>query len=322
MRTRSGFALLSVLWFLTGVMSLAFASMLVARGALATISNRVALTRAEWRAEDCLARARAAVSIVMRGPTDQGPARIDARSANAFRREVLASPLISECPGAVTIEPFGAGLDLNHVGDAMLRRTLIAFGVPAITSDSLVDALLDWRDEDDSARTLGAERDWYSGRGATGPRNGPLADIEELGQVRGFEEWMGRTPSSGVASLFTTDSGRVLLDVAAAAVIRALPGLSPAAAAAVERDRVSRETRLPELLALGSVIPEPTRPDFERAFAELNDLVTTASEGWVLSARSSGVPEDPHARRLEVEIELRLVADGSRLAVVRRRVSP
>lgn len=322
MRTRSGFALLSVLWFLTGVMSLAFASMLVARGALATMSNRVALTRAEWRAEDCLARARAAVSIATRGSTDQEPARISDRSANAFRREVLASRLIAECPGTVTVEPVGAGLDLNHAGDAMLRRTLIEFGVPTITTDSLVDALLDWRDEDDSARTLGAERDWYAGRGASGPRNGPLASIEELRQVRGFDDWMGRTPTSGVAGLFTTDSGRVLLDVAAPAVIRALPGLSPAAAAAIEHDRSSRDTRLPELLALASVIPEATRPEFERAFVELSDLVTTASEGWVLSARSSGVPEDPHARRLEVEIELRLVADGPRLAVVRRRVSP
>jgi DNA uptake protein ComE-like DNA-binding protein len=48
----------------------------------------------------------------------------------------------------------------------------------------IADAILDWLDPDDIARTNGAERDYYNGHGYA-PKNGPIESVEELLLVRG-----------------------------------------------------------------------------------------------------------------------------------------
>lgn len=308
MMARRGFVLLTVLWFLVGVTSLALAAMLLARGALSTASNRIALTRAEWRAEECLARTLAAMTA-----TGRAERRAD---------DVLNTPSVAECPGTVELEPFGAGVPLASVREPMLLRLLRAHGIPPAVADSLTDAFLDWRDADDSARTFGAEREWYLARGEPAPRNGALASVDELRSVRGFADWMGAEGRGGLAPMLRVDSGRVFLDGAPLAVLAALPGITPQAAAILEQRRRSGGSPLPELLSLVGIIPEDSRPVLERAFNELSDAVTVTPEGWVLRARSSGDQLDPRADRLQVEIEERLVPDGRRLAVVQRRISP
>jgi len=62
----------------------------------------------------------------------------------------------------------------------------VLMGLPNITED-LVDALIDWRDTDETAQPLGAESDYYS----TLPnpylaKNGPLETVEELLLVKGW----------------------------------------------------------------------------------------------------------------------------------------
>lgn len=304
MSARRGFVLLTVLWFLAGVTSLALAAMLLARGALSTASNRIALVRAEWRAEECIARALAAVAAEGR-----------------VHAAVVGSSLVTDCPGAVELEPFGAGLPLSNVPGTVLARALGAHGIPPAVADSLTDAFLDWRDADDSARTFGAERSWYLARGESAPRNGPLASVDELRSVRGFAIWMGED-GGAIASMLRADSGRVFLDAAPTAVLAALPGITPQAAAVLEQRRRSGGEPLPELLSLMGIIPEESRRSLEQAFTELGDILTVRPEGWVLRARSSGDPLDARADRLSVEIELRLVPDGRRLAITQRRVSP
>ncbi len=62
-------------------------------------------------------------------------------------------------------------------------RTLL-LRLPGMT-ESIADAILDWIDEDDEPRMLGAERDYYSALPIPyAPRNGSLASIEELLLVR------------------------------------------------------------------------------------------------------------------------------------------
>lgn len=305
MSARRGFVLLTVLWFLAGVTSLALAAMLLARGALSTASNRIALARAEWRAEECIARALAAMAAEGR-----------------VHAAVVGSAIVTDCPGAVELEPFGAGLPLSNVPGSVLARALGAHGIPPAVADSLTDAFLDWRDADDSARTFGAERSWYLSRGEPAPRNGPLASVDELLSVRGFATWMGEDGASGIASMLRADSGRVFLDAAPSAVLAALPGITPQAAAVLEQRRRSGGEPLPELLSLIGIVPEESRRSLEQAFTELGDILTVRPEGWVLRARSSGDPLDARADRLSVEIELRLVPDGRRLAITQRRVSP
>ena len=322
MTARRGFVLLSVLWFLAGVTSLALAAMLMARGALSTASNRIALTRAEWRAEECMARTLAAMTTMGRAQREPWTGRVGGLGAVALRETVLNAPSVADCPGTVELEPFGAGVPLASVRESMFARMLRAHGIPAAAADSLTDAFLDWRDADDSARTFGAEHDWYIARGEPAPRNGPLASVDELRSIRGFADWMGEDGNSGLVLMMRADSGRVFLDAAPLAVLGALPGITPLAAAVLEQRRRSGAEPLPELLSIIGIIPEDSRAVLERAFTELADAVTVTAEGWVVRARSSGDQLDPRADRLLVEIEQRLVPDGRRLAVTQRRISP
>ncbi len=63
--------------------------------------------------------------------------------------------------------------------------TQLLMSLPGMTED-IADAILDWIDEDDEQRPLGAEVDYYSGLSpAYACKNGPLETVEELLLVRG-----------------------------------------------------------------------------------------------------------------------------------------
>jgi DNA uptake protein ComE-like DNA-binding protein len=58
-------------------------------------------------------------------------------------------------------------------------------GLPGMTED-VADAILDWLDEDDETREVGAEYDYYSSLDPPyAPKNGPFETVEELLLVRG-----------------------------------------------------------------------------------------------------------------------------------------
>ncbi|QDT68717.1 General secretion pathway protein K [Planctomycetes bacterium MalM25] len=62
------------------------------------------------------------------------------------------------------------------------RNQLLA--LPGMT-ESIADAILDWLDEDDEVRSLGAERDYYSTQEPPyAPQNGPLTTLEQLLMVK------------------------------------------------------------------------------------------------------------------------------------------
>lgn len=66
------------------------------------------------------------------------------------------------------------------------RDQLLA--VQPLMGEDQVDAILDWIDEDDDARELGAEIGYYkSQRGGAEPRNGPMRSIAELEVVAGMD---------------------------------------------------------------------------------------------------------------------------------------
>jgi DNA uptake protein ComE-like DNA-binding protein len=81
-----------------------------------------------------------------------------------------------------------ARLNLNTVGlaDSYVEsggRNQLMF-LPGMT-ESIADAILDWIDEDDDPRPLGAEREYYSSLDpAYAPSNGPLETVEQLLLVR------------------------------------------------------------------------------------------------------------------------------------------
>jgi type II secretory pathway component PulK len=86
------------------------------------------------------------------------------------------------------LENESARLNLNTVlladsqGEGRARRLLMA--LPGMT-EQIADAILDWLDDDQQPRMLGAERDYYASLDPPyAPRNGRIGSIEELLMVR------------------------------------------------------------------------------------------------------------------------------------------
>jgi type II secretory pathway component PulK len=296
--------LLSVLWVLVGVSTLALAANLAAREAVAAARNRGDLAAAAWRAEGCLERARAAVTDAL------VEARREPSGTGAWGRMdgvVARSPLLAEAGCAVEMIAAGAALNVNAADEATLRRLFAALGRTEAGADSLAHALLDWRDEDGVPRAWGAEAEWYRVHGLPLPRNGPFADVREVLRVRGFD----RLP--GIDTLLSAEPGRVPLSHAPPAVMAVLPGLGAEAAARLAELRMRGET-VTDLAAFTGSLSRGAQEEAMRNFPSLVGAVVVEPEAWIVRARG-GVGTPP----VVSVVEARLMPAGERAAIVRRR---
>jgi general secretion pathway protein K len=298
---RNGFALLAVLSVMAVASVLAMLLMLAGRDGVQTARNRVAQARALWLARGCAAEARATIDGALR---DEDPVQV-------WRRldTLAAGNQLEGCQ--VTLRPSGMHLDANVVDAESLRRMAGVIGIRGETADSLAAALEDWRDGDDEARPLGAERDWYRASGMIEPRNGPLQSVEELKLVRGFEG----VPQ--LDSLLAVGDGRIWLTRAPAPVIAALPGFTADAVDAL----LSLRSRTGDAAIDLGILAQSLGPDARQVLASqlqrLAGLVYAEPESWALTSESrSGLPP------VKESVELRLVRAGRRAAVVNRREWP
>ena len=140
----------------------------------------------------------------------------------------------------------------NTADAAQIRRVFLELRVLPISADSLVDAILDWRDADDEPRQNGAERAWYQGQQRFTPRNGPIADVRELARIRGLDHL------SALDSVFGVEPGRIPVGRAPRAVLMALPGFTEEL---VDRIAELRERRAlpPDLLTLAGGLSPSAR---------------------------------------------------------------
>ena len=320
MRSRKGFALLAVVWIMMGVSVLGLIVSVAARGAVATTRNRMLSTRAGWLAEDCIERTRLAVSMALQ---DDDAGRSTGRPWLRLDEIVEVSPLVSECQGSVSLVPAGTRLNLNEASEDAVRRFLSWHGVASPQLDSLCDALLDWRDADNTARVYGAEREVYEQRESAPPRNDRLAHADEVSRVRGFDRLSASMlrPGDSLATLFTVEPGRVVVDRASPAVLASLPGMTEETVARLIERRLREAPPLTDLLALGSELSIPSRDSLHRHYAELVQLTTLEPDAWIVTARSPPPSGDGTAGP-SVTIEVRLVRAGFRAAIVRRRINP
>jgi type II secretory pathway component PulK len=302
-RGRDGFALLAALWLLVGVSALVLAVALAGREATHAARNRVALTRARWRAADCLERARAALAAAVARDPARAPGAAPA-GWSAADRAVAESPLVpAEC--ALRVRAAGTRVDVNTADVEMLSRLFQAAGVPSFRADSLADAIADWRDDDDVPRPLGAERAWYAARGAFPPRDAPLADVRELARVRGW--------SAALDTLVDVDSARIALGHAPPAVLAALPGMGPEALSVLAGVR-ERGGAVVDLAAFGRLLSPGARQAFETSFPLLAPRVALEPDAWIVTSRAA----EGHPAVAAV-MEITLARAATRLAVVRRR---
>jgi type II secretory pathway component PulK len=313
MSGRRGFALLAVLWVIVGVSAIAVASLLVARGGVSAARNRVALTRARWQAEDCLERARAVIDDALSDggdvprPIPGGWATLD--------RVVPGSPVVNAAACDLTFEAAGTAVDINAADGEQLGALLGALQIPVPRADSMVDALLDWRDADDIPRPLGAEREWYRAAHRAVPRNAELADVRELRRVRGFG--VDVLSDSVLDAVFTVEPGRIVWDRASPAVLASLPGMTPEAVALIAGWRV-RGLPVGDAAALGAALSPFAAQTLLARSGDLERLTTTEPDAWVVTTRG----HDGAAPRLTAAVTVRLERAGSRAAVVRRWTTP
>jgi general secretion pathway protein K len=301
---RGGFVLLAVLWVLVGLASLGLALSLVGRDAISATQNRVSLARAHWLAEGCVSVVRAVAATEL----------ADATRADAAWRtldEVVANSLLMGNTGCdLSVRPAGATLNVNTADAAQLRRAFLAMLVMPMSADSLVDAILDWRDPDDDSRPNGAERAWYQERERFTPRNGPIADVRELGRIRGLDQL------SGLDSVFGVESGRIPLGRAPRAVLMALPGFTEEL---TDRIVEMRERRaLPaDLLTLAGALSPSARDSLSARYAEVVPLVTMEPDVWIVTASARDGVSPAIAT-----VEVRLARSAARAAVLRHRSWP
>ena len=374
---RGGFVLAVVLWVLVAASAFGVIAALLGRGALDAARNRAGLTRAQWTAEGCVEQMRGAIDAALTRdhlpetallawlwlddlvpatpvpgspvlgssapavPVPAGPT-VPVDPARAGEDPLgFAAPVAdvwSRCD--VTLAPAGGRVDLNAADGADMERLLLAAGAPAADVPMLTDALLDWRDTDDTPGAAGAEAVWYAAAGAPVPRNGPLADPRELARVRAFDR-LPPAVTEALAHAVGVEPGRLTLAHAAPAALATLPGFTPAVIAQTlaARARARRQHGLfGDILALSGQLAGRARDSVVAHAGAISARLAPVPDAWLLTARAgdpvlpsavhapasvadAATPRAPGPRSTGVTavLELRLVRASDRAAVVRRR---
>lgn len=323
MSNRRGFALLAVLWIIAGAAVVAMGVALAARERVRTAFNRSTLLRAEWNADDCVARATAALDgLLLRraGPAGGG----GAAPSDSLPLLVARDPAVRDCPGTVLIEPVGMTIDLATASAPMLRRALDVQGIPRPLADSLVDALLDWRDADDTPRAHGCEARCAAALGLDSPRNAAFVDIAELGSVRGFARWDALLGAHGspvaLDQLFTTEPGRVAVAWAPFEILAVLPGLGVAGARDIVAHRRTGLVGVRDLASVRLALSSVTRDSFALAFDALSRVATIIPDAWRIVVTSPRPLAGESVPPLGVRLSTRVQFTAGGVRVQRRRM--
>ena len=301
-----GFVLIAVLWVMAGVAVLGVHLTSAASDAVSAAQNRVDLLRAAWVAEACAEAARSVIDDAL--IADARSTGNSTSSWSSLDAIVSRSAVVSGCD--LSLRPTGTTVNINSTDSSRIRAVLIAIGQSPESADSLIDALLDWRDADATPRTHGAERTWYRSAHRLTPRNGPIASIDELRLVRGFDR------IGGLDTLFGVEDERIDIDRAPLAVLSSLPGIDASTLLLIAERR--RNGTLPgDLSVLAQALSTTSRALLLAHYPELVASTTTTPDAWTLSSKAAiGSPA------LVATLELRLVSAGRRAAIVRRRSWP
>lgn len=303
--------LLTVLWALVGASILGAVVGLLARRSVSTAINQAAAIRAYWAAQECadLLRAAANATLLSRAVDPRDPLR---EWRNLDRNVGLTSHAGRTATCTAHLESNGARFDINRASAADLQRFFTAIEVTPSAIDSLVAAVLDWRDHDDLARPFGAERVWYIDHARSTPRNADIADERELLLIRGID---GLRSDQRAALDSCVGVDQDLIDVwhARRIVLETLPGVSASVADALLGLRQDHP-RVSTLLELLPLLPESARDSLSTHYPDLIARTETQPLHWLLvSEGTSGSPP------ITNHMELLLSFSGTRVGVVRRR---
>ncbi|HEV8197335.1 MAG TPA: hypothetical protein VGP87_11880 [Gemmatimonadales bacterium] len=291
---RRGFALIAVLWLLAALSILAGTSLAAARSGLTASRNRILLAREGWAREAC-------VEILLGRYAKAGADVPLSRKLSDLAASLDSVDLGRDTWCSARLEDPSTRINLNLADPATLAALL--------RNDSLADALLDWRDADEAPRRSGAEAAWYRSHHRIQPRNGPLASLDELRLVRGFDS----LTVSHLATLLTVrGSGVVNPNTASFPVLHATLDLSEGEVAALAQYR-SRGRPIGSLDEFLGMLSAPTRQQLTSRYQELVQRLSFSPVELtaLVTGRVGGSP-------LRANLVMTLVPLPDRLAVIRR----
>jgi len=199
-----------------------------------------------------------------------------------------------------TLEDPSIKLNLNLADRAGLVTVFQAVVRRSGAVDSLVDALLDWRDPDAIPRPFGDQ--------SSGNRNGPFADVWELRYVRGFTDAL----VARLASFLTTrGTGAINVNAAPREVLGALPGTTEETVRQLLMHRGN--AALPNADALAGLLSPSARATLLASYPVFVRAAVFAPQQPV-AVVAGGVRGTP----LVARVTLTLVPVAGRLAVIRR----
>jgi general secretion pathway protein K len=254
-RTQRGIALISVLVVITLLAAIAAAAAAGVRQDTRVASNLLASARAQRAAEAGVYLALVELAA--------------GRRESETRAERLVDEFqVGEALVRVVVRDESGKIDLNAAPQRLLHGLVAAAGVPEDERRRIVDAILDWRDADRTARPHGAEDPQYRAAGKPyGAKDSPFDSVEELQLV------LGITPElfQALAGSLTVHSRQpgVIAQEASEQVLRAIPGGDPAE---LERYLAAREQRRTARL------PPPPAPRSLRLYLTRNGSATFGIE--------------------------------------------
>lgn len=208
-----GFALLTVLWLTMLLAIIAASFTTTARTEIQFGRNAVDKARAEALAE-------AGVSLAVLALLEPDPAARWRTDGTTYAFAFAGGEI------HVSIQDEAGKVDLNFASDELLHAAFVAAGVGEEQAGMLVDAVADFRDEDDLRSLAGAEDADYAAAGLPyGAKDAPFDAVDELQQVLGVTPQLYRR----VAPLLTVFSWQDGLDplTARPELLEALPGITP-----------------------------------------------------------------------------------------------
>jgi general secretion pathway protein K len=235
--SQNGVALLMVLWALTILSVIVFSFTLMARTEAYSSASFRAMVANRFLAEAGIERG--IMEILYRnankGQTNQ--ATVVPEGGEVV--QINGTPYTGKMEkGQYTfkITDESGKIPLNALTDStgvILRNLLTNMGYQQEDAETVVDSILDWRDEDELHRLHGAESEYYmSLPNPYKAKNGPFDTVEELILVKGVTPVMlyGDGKKKGIINYLTVSSSSNTINVNAAPkeVLMAVPGLDPA----------------------------------------------------------------------------------------------
>jgi general secretion pathway protein K len=235
--SQDGIALLMVLWALTILTAIVFSFTLMARTEAYSTASFRAVVANRFLAEAGIERG--ILEILYRNANKGQAAQTTVVPEGGEVVQIDGTPYTGKIEkGQYTfrITDESGKIPLNALTDStgvVLKNLLMNMGYQQEDAETVVDSILDWRDQDELRRLHGAESEYYTSLpNPYKAKNGPFDAVEELLLVKGVTPIMlyGDGKKKGIINYLTVSSNSNTINVNAAPkeVLMAVPGLDPA----------------------------------------------------------------------------------------------